>query len=99
MRRREGVIDRAKPAMKCGNRAKLELRCARPGTALAILHLDRESAAVVHHREAVLIGGVVAGIDRAPAGEGWFSEESGDRRALVAAARLKLDHLAPKNDT
>src|SRR5207248_3192996 len=97
--RRQRAIDGGEPATERGHRTKLELRGARRRAALAVQHLDREPAEAIHHGEAVLVGRIVAGIDAAPAGEGGLVEKSGDRRALVAAARLELDHFAPKNDT
>src|SRR5690348_191506 len=99
MRRRKDAIDGPKPTMEGRDRTKAEPRGARRRAALAVEHLDGESAETVHHGKAVLVGGVVAGIDRATAGEGRLGEKGGDRRALVTAAWLKLDHLAPKNDT
>src|SRR6185312_4524391 len=83
------------PHMQGGDRRQAMARLSAASAAcLGIGDLDREAAQPVDGGEAVLIGGVVSGINRHPAGEGRLGDEIGDRRPLVAAAGDELDHLA-----
>src|SRR6516162_7120800 len=66
---------------------------------LVVQHFDREPAETIDGGKSVLVGGVIAGIDRSPTGKGRLLEKGGDGRALVADAWLELGDLAPKDDT